>query len=280
MTYDKHDCDLMCEQLAAYLEGDLAPADQGTAEQHLAECASCGAVLAELRAISSGAATLPLLTPSRDLWSGIESRITTPVTSFASAPSVARPVPRRTWGLAIAAAALIAVSAGTTYLVATHGGGTAAPAITVAQQPVAQQPVAQQPVAQQPVAQQPPTQHRDSLDGASASIVPAPRVATTQAPAAKATLASRSKKELSAARVYDNEITMLDSVVRTRRESLDPRTVAIIEQNLRIINKAITESRAALAKDPKSPLLSNQLDNVLGSKVELLRTVAFLPSQS
>jgi hypothetical protein len=85
---------------------------------------------------------------------------------------------------------------------------------------------------------------------------------------------------MSATRVYDHEIMLLDSLVRTRRESLDPKTVAVIQQNLKIINKAIAESRAALAKDPKSPLLTNQLDNVLGSKVELLRTVAFLPTRS
>ena len=92
-------------------------------------------------------------------------------------------------------------------------------------------------------------------------------------------LASR-KKNVSATRVYDREIAMLDSVVHTRRGSLDPKTVQIIEQNLRIIDSAIAESRAALARDPKSPLLTNRLDNVLGSKVELLRTVAFLPTQS
>ena len=88
------------------------------------------------------------------------------------------------------------------------------------------------------------------------------------------------KKAMSATRVYDHEISLLDSLVHTRRESLDPKTVQIIEQNLKIIDKAIAESRAALAKDPKSPLLTNQLDNVLGSKVELLRTVAFLPTRS
>jgi hypothetical protein len=87
-------------------------------------------------------------------------------------------------------------------------------------------------------------------------------------------------KNASVTRVYDREIALLDTVVRTRRESLDPKTVAIIEQNLKIIDRAIAESRAALAKDPGSPLLTNRLDNVLGSKVELLRTVAFLPTQS
>jgi len=262
MTYDKHDCDLMCERLAAYLEGDLASADLATAEQHLAECATCAEVLAELRAIAAGAATMPLLAPSRDLWTGIEARISTPVVSLGGASTAVRRSPRRQLQYAMAAAALIAVSAGTTYLVVSHRAGTT-PLVKVAQQP--QQPIAQQTVAQQPVAQ-----HRDSLSAPTPAAVVAPR---------NVTLASH-KKEISAARVYDQEITLLDSLVRTRRSSLDPKTVAIIEQNLRIINKAIVESRAALAKDPKSPLLSNQLDNVLGSKVDLLSTIAFLPTKS
>ena len=236
MTYDKHHCDLMCERLAAYLEGDLTPADQATAERHLAECAICAEVLAELRVIAAEAATLPLLAPSRDLWSEIEARISTPLVSLGSAPTAVRRAPRRPLHFAMAAAALIAVSAGTTYLVVTRPNPASTPVVNVAQQPAV--------------------------------------------PPATALLVSRSKREISAARVYDNEIMMLDSVVQTRRGSLDPKTVAIIEQNLKIINKAIIESRAALAKDPRSPLLSNQLDNVLGSKVELLRTIAFLPTQS
>ena len=236
MTYDKHDCDLMCERLAAYLEGDLTPADQATAERHLAECAICAEVLAELRGIAAEAATLPLLAPSRDLWSEIEARISTPLVSLGSAPTAVRRAPRRPLHFAMAAAALIAVSAGTTYLVVTRPNPASTPLVNVAQQ--------------------------------------------LAVPPATASLVSRSKREISAARVYDNEIMMLDSVVHTRRGSLDPKTVAIIEQNLKIINKAIIESRAALAKDPRSPLLSNQLDNVLGSKVELLRTIAFLPTQS
>jgi Putative zinc-finger len=255
MTYDKHDCDQMCERLAAYLEGELAPDERAAAERHLAECESCAAVLAELRAIAAEAATMPLLAPSRDLWAGIESRISTPVTLLAGAPAVVRRASRRQWQFALAAAALIAATAGTTYLVAAHRGGAAAPVITVATQP--------------------PPQHTES------TITPAPQI--TPAPVSPSNIsqvASHPKRDVSAARVYDHEISLLDSLVHTRRESLDPKTVAIIEKNLRIIDKAIIESRAALAKDPKSPLLSNQLDNVLGSKVELLRTVAFLPTQS
>lgn len=253
MTNDRHECDLMCERLAAYLEDDLTPAEQAEADRHLMECASCRETLAELRAIAAGASSMPLLTPSRDLWSGIESRISTPVTALGGASAVVRRAPPRQWQYAMAAAALIAVTAGTTYFFVTRSG-------TVAPQ----------------VAARTAAPARNS-----AVATPAPLVIATPTPPANATVASyRSKKELSAARVYDNEITLLDSLVRTRRTSLDPKTVTVIENNLQIINKAILESRAALAKDPKSPMLSNQLDNVLGSKVELLRTVAFLPTQS
>lgn len=259
MTYDKHECDLMCERLAAYMEGDLSPAEQAAAEEHLADCAPCAEVLAELRAIASQAATMPLLEPSRDLWSGVESRIATPVTQFGGSPTAVKRGPRHPWRYAIAAAALIAASAGTTYLVVARHGGSTTPVVTVANQA--------------------PVLHNDSASTPAPGTTATPRVTPAPAPSPNTRLVS-GKKDMSAARVYDLEISLLDSMVRTRRESLDPKTVAIIEQNLKIIDKAIIESRAALAKDPRSPLLSNQLDNVLGSKVELLRTVAFLPTQS
>lgn len=261
MTYDKHDCDLMCERLAAYLEGDLSPAEQAQADQHLAECAACAESLVELRAIASEAAQLPPLTPSRDLWAGIESRISTPVTRLERARTTVRRAPRRSWQLAIAAGALVAVSAGTTYLITARSGATGPQPVTVAATTAAprqnSQPAtapAQAPVSTQQATQTPVAQPKGTL--------------------------IENRKNVSATRVYDREIALLDSLVHTRRESLDPKTIQIIEQNLQIIDRAIAESRAALAKDPKSPLLTNRLDNVLGSKVELLRTIAFLPSQS
>jgi hypothetical protein len=253
MTYDKHDCDLMCERLAAYIEGDLTPDERARAEQHLSECETCAEALVELRAIAGEAAQLPLLTPSRDLWAGIEARISTPITHLDSAPTRVRRAPQRQWQYAIAAAALIAVGAGATYLLAVRPGATTSPVPTVAKIT--------------------PPRGPDSLR----SPTQASPVASTPGTVSNA---SNRKKEMSATRVYDHEIMLLDSLVRTRRGSLDPKTVTIIETNLKIIDKAIAESRAALAKDPKSPLLTNQLDNVLGSKVELLRTVAFLPTRS
>jgi hypothetical protein len=56
--------------------------------------------------------------------------------------------------------------------------------------------------------------------------------------------------------------------------------VAIIEKNLEIIDAAIAQSRAALARDPASMMLSEQLTHALDKKVELLRTAALLPAST
>jgi anti-sigma factor RsiW len=274
MTYDKHECDLMCERLAAYIEGDLSQEERLVAERHLAECPSCAQSLAELRAIASEAAQLPLLTPSRDLWAGIESRIGTSVTPLDVARSAVRRVPPRQWRFAIAAAALIAVTAGTTYLITTRSGAMATGPVTVATTTAT-------PRAATPRADSQRTAAAAPAPAIAPAIAPSPAATqrTTSAATPTVALASR-KKELSATRVYDREIALLDSLVRTRSEVLDPKTVQIIQRNLSIIDSAIAESRAALAKDPRSPLLTNRLDNVLGSKVQLLRTIAFLPTQS
>jgi len=43
---------------------------------------------------------------------------------------------------------------------------------------------------------------------------------------------------------------------------------------------AVKQARAALQRDPASGFLTEQLDNALQKKAELLRTVALLPSRS
>ncbi len=65
--------------------------------------------------------------------------------------------------------------------------------------------------------------------------------------------------------------------VEQRRATLDTATIGVIERNLGIIDAAIRESRAALARDPASALLNEQLNNALEQKVELLRTAVLLP---
>ena len=49
-----------------------------------------------------------------------------------------------------------------------------------------------------------------------------------------------------------------------------------IERNLRIIDKAIDDSRRALQNDPRSRFLSTQLDRALENKLEIMRRIALL----
>jgi hypothetical protein len=80
--------------------------------------------------------------------------------------------------------------------------------------------------------------------------------------------------------VYDKEINMLQAMTRRRKTELDASTAAVIERNLRIIDSNIAQIRAALQKDPGSPLLGDQVARALDMKVELLRRVAMLRSNT
>jgi len=83
-----------------------------------------------------------------------------------------------------------------------------------------------------------------------------------------------------AAVTYDREISALRKLLEQRRNDLEPSTVAVLENSLTTIDKAIAEARAALAGDPASRFLKDQLNKALDKKLELLRTAALLPSRT
>ncbi|HTA72657.1 MAG TPA: zf-HC2 domain-containing protein [Gemmatimonadaceae bacterium] len=87
-------------------------------------------------------------------------------------------------------------------------------------------------------------------------------------------------EKLPATVTYEREIDGLRTIVRDRRAQLDPKTIAVIEKNLSVIDSAIAESRAALRKDATSAFLADQLDHALDTKLTLLRTVALLPART
>ena len=104
---------MACEQfetrLPAYLEGDLEGDERDAFERHAESCGHCHAILNDVKVIVAGAGTLGPIEPSRDLWSGIESRIGATVVPIGAGRSslLIR-------GLA-AAVVLIAATAGITY---------------------------------------------------------------------------------------------------------------------------------------------------------------------
>jgi hypothetical protein len=77
---------------------------------------------------------------------------------------------------------------------------------------------------------------------------------------------------------YLSTVEALQAELAARRDELSPETVAVIEANLRIIDQAIAEARAALEADPRNPDLPLHLSGVYRTKVELLQSALLLPS--
>jgi hypothetical protein len=70
---------------------------------------------------------------------------------------------------------------------------------------------------------------------------------------------------------YGQAIEELERTFDAGRSQLDPRTVRVVEENLRAIDEAIAEARAALARDPANGYLYRHLDQTMTKKVDLLR---------
>ena len=75
---------------------------------------------------------------------------------------------------------------------------------------------------------------------------------------------------------YDAAVADLERVLREESERLDPQTVMVIERNLRAIDEAIREARAALDADPANTYLNSHLADARRRKLELLRRAAGL----
>jgi anti-sigma factor RsiW len=281
MTMHDMDCTALDERLADYLEGELAPADQRRLESHLASCPRCTALVRDLEQIRIGAAALPELVPSADLWEGVAHRIEAPVVSFAARPAP-NVVPRRRferWTNAAIAAALVAVTAGVTYtLTVARDGNRSGVAAIVNAAPSPARDTGMPAIADVPQRTSAPVPPVAAVANSEAVAPPAeqqPDRSDGRGSAAQRTVGNTSPEV-----TYSREIDRLRSIFARNRAQLDPRTAAIIEANLKVIDDAIAQSKAALAQDPASRFLNDQLNIALDKKLELLRTAAFLPNRT
>lgn len=278
MTSSKITCQDFDAALPDYLEGTLDDVARNAVEMHLRECVRCAGLVKDIENIRKDAAALPDLAPSRDLWEGIEARIAAPVIPLATRPERQRRfVPA--W-MGVAAAALIVSTAGITYMLTARSlaPGQRASAESTIQTPSQTQPQANAssiPEPTNPAAATAPPQLAGN-SGGSAQTGVAQRTGVPARVASLTDQADRSQSE----RIYGREIALLQKIVSQRKTQLDSSTVAIIEKNLEIIDAAIEQSRAALARDPASMMLSEQLTHALDKKVELLRTAALLPAST
>jgi len=286
-------CEAVEATLPDYLDETLEAWVRSPVEEHLGQCLRCAGLVRDLRSIEKEASALPDLVPVRDLWPDIEARIGTPVVAFTpvavavaateDVPDIGpngratKATPTRTrifpaW-MGAAAAALVVLTAGTTYLLTSRAVG----------QPGTQNVVSTDPTTVSPVVVEP-----NRVD----NTVPATADPNEPDPSEPATSGSRASRPVIGRRptatlarstteaVYDKEIASLQAIMSWRRAELDPATAAIIDKNLKIIDAAIAQSKAALRRDPASSMLGNQLTHALDKKVELLRTAAMLPSST
>jgi len=264
-------CERFEDRLADLLERDVDETTRAELEAHAIACGSCGPLLADVRNLRIDAANLPDLAPSRDLWTGIADRIATPVIELTGhAPHAPRSgiqrISRSVWS-GLAAAGLVIATAGITHVLTKRS--------IASQQPtrVVQNP--SQTPTQTPTLTQTPTQ--TPTQTLTPTQTPTATLAQTPAPA---TIEQVNNPPAAAATTYDREIARLRTVLNQRRARLDPQTVGVIELNLRVIDDAIAQCRAALQKDPASQFLMQSLNDELENKIELLRRAALLPIRS
>ncbi|MDH3456559.1 MAG: zf-HC2 domain-containing protein [Gemmatimonadota bacterium] len=205
------------DRLSEYVDDELNADERLALESHLAECATCRALLAELQQVVQRAGALSDRAPDRDLWPDIASRLekSGSVVDIATRRAVPRRVSFSVPQLVAAAVVLMAVSAGAVWLTMTSSSTPGEPGVS---------------------------------SGGPATVVTA--VAVTE---------------------YDAAVAALEQELAARRSSLDRTTVAVLEENLRIIDEAIEEARAALERDPGNTYLNQHLAQTMWGKVRLLR---------
>lgn len=210
------------------------PGRAGT-EAHLAACASCAEEARKVRSLLQRASRLPeSIEPYSDLWDRIAFRLDRHRTPV-SLPAVAeRPRPtRRSWLRPSLAAASVLLVAGTALAMMLMMGRR----------------------AEQPdLAGTPP-----AVPVVPAAASPAP--ATLPAGLAAAEVAFYDARQKLRAELY------------SRRESLSPATLHAVNENLRIIEDAITQIQAALAADPGNRELKRLLIASRHREVDLLQQV-------
>jgi hypothetical protein len=77
---------------------------------------------------------------------------------------------------------------------------------------------------------------------------------------------------------FNAAVSDLERILREERGRLDPRTVLVLERNLKAIDMAINEARMALEQDPANPFLNSHLADARRRKLDLLRHATDLAS--
>jgi len=231
--------DRFTDLLSDYLDHDLPRGEAEALERHLSGCAECRETIAALERVKMRAATLVDPPAPNDLWAGIESRIgSAGSTSGTPRRVVVHELPRRPVFWAVPQWALAAAAF---VAVALGVSWMVQNRMTPSLRPVA-----------------------DRQQSAPASgAVAAPTGTDAAAASFDAT-------------AIESEIGQLQQALDRGRDKLDPKTVQVLEDNLRIIRKATEDARHALEQDPANRDLQQYFAGSVQSKLELVKRAAQL----
>jgi hypothetical protein len=231
-----HGYDAWTDRLSEYIDEELPADERRIVEGHLSGCEQCRQTLAELRAVTARARSLSDLPPARDLWPGVADRIGV---RAHGQPRVLELRTARRFSFTLpqlVAAALALMVLSGGMVWIARLGGD-----------------------------------RTDFPG----IAAAPGV-TPMAPQSDGEPAGAAVRATFTEAHYDEAIEDLKEALDAGRAKLDATTVRILEQNLTAIDRAIEQSRAALASDPANLYLSAHLVAAKKRKLALLRRATAL----
>lgn len=235
------------ERLSDFAEGLLPSSERGQFEAHLAACAACREEVESIRGLRAGLAALPReLEPGADLRPQIRREA-----------GVARRRARNRAALrdlrvplAAAAATLVLATAGATALVVRTEGGAGGRDAELAGR------IAAPPGGPGGVAGTAAGADGDRMDVDGVTLADFRRLESDYARAAEELLAALDGADVSA------------------------ETSRLVRENLRTIDRALQESREALAREPGSPLLRQLVLAAHEQKLDVLRRAARLSARS
>jgi hypothetical protein len=221
------------DRLTDYIDDELSVDERREVEAHLADCPTCAAACDDLTAIAHRVKRLPPLAPPRDLWDGIEARLT-PAAAAARPHRLAFTIPQL-----LAASVVLAILSGFIALRLRPAGGAPPDAIV----------------------------NRAPIEGPSMAVDPALPGNDRTAAVEAASLDEAT---------YARTVSDLEDTLERDRRLLDPATIAVVEENLAIIDRAMQEARQALTEDPANSYLSGHVAQTRQRKIDLLRQATAL----
>jgi len=241
--------DEFAERLSDYLDDELTREERDAVEAHLAACPACATTLADLQRVVERARSIGPRPPRTDLWPGIASRIASRSPLHTSAKRISFTLSQ----LAAAAVVLIALSSAVGWQLAGRSANHL----------------------------------RQGYGGQEASrypgVVATERLAHPEIERSteREASAERSLQPVSLADAqYDAAVADLEHALAKGRGRLDKTTIAIVEENLSIIDQAIAQAREALASDPANTYLSGHLVEARRKKLDLLRRATALTNET